>query len=130
MNEEERLLVEGFEASTLPDFSHADHLHVAWLYLRDLDLAEAALRFRRGARALATSRGRPENYHETVTWAYLLLIQERRVESAPDADWDAFLSENSDLLENGRAVLEAHYDAETLDSDLARRVFVLPRRRL
>ncbi len=40
--------------------------------------------------------------------------------------WDAFAARNTDLLTRGKALLNAYYRAETLDSDLARKVFVMP----
>ena len=71
------------------------------------------------------AQGNPQLYHETITWAFLLIIHER-IERAP-AEWDAFIRDNADLLQWKPSVLEMYYPAEVLQSELARRVFVLPR---
>jgi hypothetical protein len=72
-------LIAAFESRTLkPEaFPHREHVRVAWILLQQHPLPEAAARFCSGLRALASSAGKPERYHETVTWAYLLLINDR-----------------------------------------------------
>ena len=74
---------------------------------------------------LAESRGKPEIYHETLTWAYMILINER-IQRADVDEWTAFKSDNEDLFQRGNVILRKYYRQETLDSDLARRVFLLP----
>ena len=64
-------------------------------------------------------------YHETITWAYVALIHER-VERRPAAHWEEFCRLNPDLLSWRPSILDRYYRPETLASDLARRVFVLP----
>jgi len=57
------------------NFHHASHLHVAWIYLSESSSAdEAAGRMRNTLRRFATSAGKPEKYHETITlfWVQLL----------------------------------------------------------
>jgi hypothetical protein len=44
----------------------------------------------------------------------------------PGQDWAAFAAANADLLHWQNSVLKTYYRAETLQSDLARRVFVFP----
>ena len=125
MDESTNELVECFVTGTCESFSHEEHVHVAWLLLHEHSLTAAIDMFRSGARKLAESRGRPEVYHETLTWIYMILINERIQRSESD-DWESFKLENADLLEAGNAILRKYYDQRTLDSDLARRVFVLP----
>jgi hypothetical protein len=71
--------IEAFEAATLRDgaFHHRDHVRTAWIYLRRFPPAAALDRFARGLRRFAAEKGKPGLYHETITWAYLLLIRER-----------------------------------------------------
>jgi hypothetical protein len=140
-------LITAFDTRTLkPEaFPHREHVRVAWILLRQHPLPEAATRFCSGLRALASSAGKPERYHETVTWAYLLLLTERiaRLEgqrgdghgatlAVPgddgDAAWTRFAEANVDLLSDGRGLLERWYQRDTLDSPLARRTFVWPDR--
>jgi hypothetical protein len=126
-------LVPAFEACTLAAerFRHREHLLVAWTYLRETPLAAAAARFIAALRRFAEAHGAPAKYHETVTWAYLALVNERLhgdgSACGARAQFDAFLAANADLLDPERA-LGAYYDPATLASERARRVFVLPRR--
>jgi hypothetical protein len=72
--------VQAFEACTLPPaaFRHRDHVRLAWLYLRDHPLPEALARFCAGLKRYAASLGKPGLYNETITVAYLTLVNERR----------------------------------------------------
>jgi hypothetical protein len=121
-------LVEGFEACSLPAtvFCHAEHVRVAWLYLTSgAPFEEAALRFCKGLRRYAESLGEADRYHETITWAFLALVNERRHASGATR-FDSFAEQNRDLFEPDLAALTRFYDRETLQSELARRVFLLP----
>jgi hypothetical protein len=67
-------------------------------------------------------------YHETITWAYLLLINERMERGGRQRCWQKFASANADLLTWRPSILQEYYRTETLGSDLARCVFLLPDR--
>src|SRR5919206_224352 len=116
-----------FEDCTLPNtsFHHRDHVRLAWLYLRRHPALEALARFTEGLKRFAAANGKPGLYHETITWAYLLLIHERMARSEADT-WEDFARSNPDLLVWNPSVLDRYYEKETLGSELARRVFVLP----
>ncbi len=120
--------VRGFEECSLGRFHHSDHVRLAWLYLKRFPVEEALARFAIGLRRFATSKGAPEKYHETITWAYLLLIRQRIEEGPADQGWDGFRQANPDLMSYRRPVLERLYRPLTLQSELARRIFVLPDR--
>lgn len=81
-----------------------------------------------GARALRIREGWAGLYHETITWAYLLLIRERMERGPRDAEWEEFASANPDLLVWKPSVLDRYHTPETLGSDLARCVCLLPDR--
>jgi hypothetical protein len=119
-----------FEEGTLPAdaFHHRDHVRLAYLYLRRSPLPEAIARFRDGLRRFAAAQGKPERYHETITLAYLFLIHERLAATGGEEGFTAFAARNPDLFAWRPSILESYYRAETLGSDLARRVFVLPDR--
>jgi hypothetical protein len=108
-------------------FHHADHVRMAWCYLRTLPLAETVGRFAEGLRRVAARAGRPDRYHETVTWAYVLIIHER-MSADPELDWPDFADGNPDLFEWPGGALAAYYRPETLRSERARRTFVMPDR--
>ncbi len=123
-----------FEACTLreDEFHHADHVRMAFLYVSCHPALEAIRRFSAALQAFAASLGKAGLYHETITWAYLLLVRERlermREPAGAPPDWAAFAAANPDLLEGRNAALLAYYRPATLASPLARRVFVLPDR--
>ena len=120
-------LLEAFESCTLSNvsFRHADHVHVAWAYLRRFPMLQALERFTAALKRFATHHGTPALYHETITWAYVALIHER-MERQPSLDWEEFCRVHPDLLAWRPSILDRYYRPETLASDLARRVFVFP----
>jgi hypothetical protein len=107
------------------DFHHADHVRLAWIYLKRHSLIEAIDRFTSSLRRFTAHHGAARRYHETITWAYLLLIHERMQRGTAD-DWQGFRLANNDLLHWKPSVLERYYTPETLASEMARRTFVLP----
>jgi hypothetical protein len=131
-NLDDREFVRSFEACTLTAerFHHSDHVRLAWLLLRDGPLPQALARFSEGLKRFAASLGKAELYHETITFAYLLLIHERQREDPEGATFEAFAARNPDLLAWPSPALQRYYRPQTLTSDRARRTFVLPDRLL
>jgi len=123
--------VRAFEDCTLPNtaFHHRDHVRLAWLYLREASALEALARFAAGLKRFATFNGHPGLYHETITWAFLFLIHERRADGDERETWEEFAARNPDLLAWQPSILDRYYDAGTLQSERARRIFVLPQLR-
>jgi hypothetical protein len=123
-------LLRAFEAGTLPPstFHHREHVRVAWLYLKREPPLTALARFAEGLQRFAAAQGHAGLYHETVTWAYLLLIRERMERDGTAATSEEFAGRNPDLLSWKPSILDRYYRAETLGSELARRVFVMPDR--
>ncbi len=127
---DDEALVRAFEAGEEPagGFHHAQHVHVAWWYLREHPLPEAMKRFSESLRRFATAQGKPTLYHETVTVAFLLIISERLADGDGDGSWDAFVARNPDLFAWKPSVLDRYYRPETLWSERARASFVMPDR--
>lgn len=123
-------LLHQFEERTLPAsaFHHREHVRVAWLYLRKEPPLVALDRFAEGLQRFAAAQGATGLYHETITWAFLLLIRERMERDGPGATWEDFAARNPDLLTWKPSILDRYYQPETLSSELARRVFVMPDR--
>jgi hypothetical protein len=119
-----------FEAGTLPPagLRHADHVGAAWRMLAEHPPLEALARYCAGIRKLALAAGKPGLYHETITWAYVLLIRERRARLPAGHSWADFAAANPDLLQFNPGVLDRLYARETLASEFARGCFVLPDR--
>jgi hypothetical protein len=124
----EQELITKFESGTLPPtaFHHADHVRMAFAYLCQYPVLEALGRFSTALQRFAISNDKPNLYHQTITWAYVFLIHERLSRATHPQTWDEFANVNPDLLTWKNGILEKYYDEETLQSDLARRVFVLP----
>jgi len=123
-------LIQQFEDGTTPaaTFHHADHVRLAFEYLCRYSALEALRRFSAALQRFAAGQGKAQLYHETITWAYLLLIRERIARAGSAQTWEEFGERNADLLVWKGGVLAALYRQETLDSDLARHTFVLPDR--
>ncbi len=104
-------------------FNHEAHIYVAWLYLEAYPVSEALSRFTAALKRLTLRLGVPEKYHHTITWFFMLLIDERR---APGSAWPAFRRANADLFSRSDTVLARYYRPGTLASDKARTSFLLP----
>lgn len=125
MNNKE--LIHQFEADLIPadSFHHADHVHLAFAYLSQYPPLQALDNFSAALKRYASARGRSRLYHETITHAYFFLIRERMARF-PAADWDEFSRRNPDLLAWKNGILTRYYQPATLQSDLARTVFLFP----
>lgn len=107
-------------------FHHTDHVKLAFLYVSRYPALEALQRFSAALARFAAANGKPELYHETVTWAFLLLIRERMARAGSRQTWTQFAATNGDLLSWKDNVLKKYYRGETLASDLARSTFLFP----
>lgn len=123
-------LIAAFEDRTFKagTFRHAEHVRVAFAYLKRHDLFDTIVRYRDGLKRLAAWAGFPEKYHETVTCALVVLINERMVASPHLQSWEAFAAANPDLLRWKDGAFFDYYEASVLDSPAARSTFILPRR--
>jgi hypothetical protein len=102
-------------------------VHVVWAYLREMPWQQALARFQAALKRFAAHHDKPNLYHETITCAYVLLINDRMQRSAASS-FDEFCRDNADLLTWKPSILERYYHADTLKSELARRTFVFPDR--
>jgi hypothetical protein len=126
MTDEEFL--RALESCELPesDFGHAAHVRAAYLYLRQAeDFAAALVQIRRAIRNYASHLGQPDRYHETITVAYLALIQQHICERGNGGEWPVFARDNPELFRPG--LLREFYPQAQLESEMARSVFLLPR---
>jgi hypothetical protein len=117
---EERRTVRG-------SLNHREHVMIGWHYARTRPAPQALAELARGIQELAVALGKEGLYHETLTWAWFSLIRERLERVGADASWEEFEKASPDLL-SGAAIFDL-YDRETLNSPLARRVFLMPDRR-
>lgn len=125
---DEELLAK-FEQGTLPlgDFHHAEHLQVAFLYLRRYPLLDVLGRFPTALQRFAAAHGKAGLYHQTISWAFLFIVQERMAEVDAET-WEEFAARNTDLFAGKDAVLGKYYCEATLNSTAARERFLMPNR--
>ena len=106
-------------------FQHAQHVEVAWRFVTRYGMPAALAEFTAAIKRFAEAKGARGLYHETITWAFLLLIAERQAAN-PCQHWEPFAAANQDLLVWKPSILERYYSKELLASDLARRTFLMP----
>jgi hypothetical protein len=121
-------LVAHFESGRAPDggFHHEQHVRVAWIYLGQDPLIPALTRFVDALKQFAVAQGRPDLYHQTITVAFFLLIEDRIARHGRGAAWEEFAAANADLLAPARSVLARYYSTGLLQSPIARDRFVWP----
>ncbi len=125
-----RRLLRDFESLTIGagEFHHEQHARVGWALLTEEGLLDTLDRFPAALRRFAAHHGADGLYHETITWLFLLLINERRNRLPRGHGWHVFAEAWPDLVHNPKKILSLYYSPEWLRTDLARSVFVLPDR--
>ncbi|HWK51802.1 MAG TPA: hypothetical protein VNR40_18040 [Steroidobacter sp.] len=108
-------------------FSHRLHLSLAWSYLQREGFPDGALQFRRHLQDYVAAVGAQGKYHETMTWAYLMLLNEELCLRSPAGEsFEAMIQRRPDLLDHRNGPISRCYSKAQLDSPEARRVFMLP----
>ena len=125
MNQQQ--LFDSFVDTSLPadQFHHQQHVQVAWLFVLKHGMPAALAEFTAAIKRFADAKGATGLYHETITWAFLLLIAERQARN-PAQTWETFAAANTDLLVWKPSILGRYYSTELLASDLAKRTFLMP----
>ena len=123
----EQVFVEQFETFNIKPgtFDHVAHLRLAFLYLSHEGVEGAVQRVGTSIRAYAEHAGAFDKYHQTITEALVRLMAIRLARHrAPD--WQTFLADNPDLVNDAKGVLLQHYSAERLFSPEARETWLTP----
>jgi hypothetical protein len=119
-----------FEAQQWPinQWRHRDHVRLAYLYLRRYSFFEAADQIRAGIKAHNIAWGLGDSptsgYHETMTIAWLRLIDTIMREYGSECSSEAFADEHPELLE--KKALRLFYSKGLLMSAVAKSEFVEP----
>ena len=108
------------------DFNHAAHIRAGFLYLQRHDFADALRAMRGAISRFAASIGKDALYHETITVAFMTLINERLAAGPQDIAWPDFATRHTDLFDG--SALSRHYSKDRLNHPLARQIFLLPDR--
>lgn len=113
------------EDCTLPKeaFNHAGHIRAGYLYLSRHPFGIALEKIKAAIQRYAASLGVTDLYHETITVAYMALINQHLADWQGEQSWEAFGAGNPGLFD--KALLNRYYRDETLKSPQAKRVFVL-----
>lgn len=119
-----------FENCMIPaaEWHHREHVRLAYLYLRQYPFATALERMREKLKQFNAATKTPESlergYHETMTVAWLRLVQFTLSQCGPTASSDEFLDAQEHLL--NRKALRYFYSKERLISWQAKAAFVEP----
>lgn len=116
-------LLEGFEAGTLAEFHHRDHIRIAWLCLRRDGVDAGSVRVRAGLQALAAAHGASAKYNETLTQFWIRQVA-ASMSTGASQTFEAFVEANPHILDK-RYVLQ-FYRADTLAGPQARTGWIEP----
>lgn len=108
-------------------FRHADHIRLAWIYLRRYGLRRAEKRVSETIHRFATSLGHEQKYHGTLTRAWVRLVAVAAHATPKITAFDEFISKHAWLLD--RSALSAFYSGACLKTDAARHGWVEPDKR-
>lgn len=114
------------EAGTLPPecFDHAAHVRAGYLYLRESAFPQATADMCSTIARYARAIGKPDRYHETITVAYMALINaQMRRDGDGGGGWPQFRAANPQLFQAD--ALLGYYPREVLESAEARSTFTL-----
>ena len=106
------------------EFRHADHIRLAWIYVRRHGARQAEERIAATIRRFAISLGHETKYHETQTRAWLRLVATAQHLTPTVTAFDDFLTKHGWLLD--RNALSAFYSSSHLSSEAARRGWADP----
>ena len=128
-------LIQALEECALPAaaFDHRAHVQAGFTYLQRHGYAGALAAMAGALRRFAAHHGKAGLYHETITAAFLALIHERMAEDLVEMGgdftrklvWETFAARHPDLFT--KDLIGRYYSQDTLRSDIARRLFVLPK---
>ena len=129
MTDDETFLTE-FEACRWPldKWHHRDHIKLAYIYLSRYSFEDTIARIREGIKIHNSVHQVPDSptsgYHETMTRAWLSLVQFVLCEYGPSTDADEFYEQHPELSQ--KKTLRLFYSKERLMSADARNNFCEP----
>jgi len=121
MTDEEFL--EAFEDCTLEEFHHADHIRMAWVYLRKFGYEIGSAKVKEGIKRFAAAKNATTLYHETITEFWIRLVQ-HVIENYYAETFEKFLG-SFPPLQDSKSIFR-HYTKEFLMGANARLTWVEP----
>jgi hypothetical protein len=118
--------VAAFESLTLKhaDFTHADHVRLAWIYVSRFGGATAELKLLHGIQRMAANVGAPQKFLHTTTVAWARLVAAALKKDSSVIPFEEWISRHGVLLDKN--LLDAFYSKGILTSDAARSGWVAP----
>jgi hypothetical protein len=119
-------LTASFESCALPaaEFHHADHIRLAWIYIRQFGEVEASRRIVAGIQRFAERNGAPGKFHVTKTLAWMALVAEAHRSTSEIGNFSEFAIAHPHLFDPQR--LLTFYSTERLECDDARTGWMEP----
>lgn len=128
ISNEDRIFCEHVEQCLFPisDFDHKAHIRLAYLYLTQYGVEDAVIKVREVLFNLLKHNDIEPlgKYHETLTKAWLLVVNHFINKPEKCATADEFIEHNPVLLDT--TIMMTHYKEETLFSARARAEFIEP----
>jgi hypothetical protein len=115
-----------FESCRFPNdqFRHADHIRLAWIYIRQCGYESAEQRMRTSIHRFASNLGAAQKYHETITTLWMRLVNIAGHLSSRMNKFDDFARAHAWLFD--KDTVFDFYSRELLMSDTARGAWVEP----
>ncbi|MFN8062887.1 MAG: hypothetical protein U0Q12_27290 [Vicinamibacterales bacterium] len=105
-------------------FHHRDHVRLAWLYLDAEPLARAERRMETAIRRYAGHLGAHNKYHQTLTLAWMRLVDLANAATPGAGTFEAFIDGHPALLDV--SLVGRYYSQAAIDSLDAREGWVAP----
>jgi len=118
-----------FETCELPNqvFRHREHMRLTFIYLRLYGFEGARARISEAIRRYAVHNGAPHKYHETITFAWMRIVNEAGASVEDGGGFEEMVAAFPHLLSKG--ILQEYYSEALLGSETARASFVEPDRK-
>lgn len=129
LSSDDARFLDAFESGRLEksQFTHREHVRLAWILLRAYGSADARDRVVRGIRAFAARHGVPGLFHVTVTEAWMRVVEMAMADDTDGAGtFDDWVSAHPALLDG--ALLRRYFSDDLIRSDAARSSWVEPDR--
>ena len=120
-------LKRSFTDLSLPEsaFTHENHLRLGWVYIVSYPLSDAVDLFAEDLKTYATHVGASKKFNMTITWFYIMMINERQQRLAAKS-WESFKTNSPKLFAPYKTLLSRRFSDTVLNSEKARLEVVLP----
>ena len=128
MNDEQ--LLEAFLNQSIPlsEWDHRKHLRLAWIHLRKYEFEDSVERIRAGIMkynsAVGVADSLTSGFHETMTGAWMSLIDFTMREHGAGTDSEAFFEAQPQLCV--KQLLRLFYSRSCIVSERAKHAFIVP----